>query len=458
MKSWIFICLMVFNCLKASVQESPLHTLYHDASSPKEDTIKVLALAKLADYFGFNQFDSSILYAQKTIALAEKINYPYGSFLGLRSLFFAYNCQANYSKALEVTLKNDEISTKIKNQWPHAWGTVQYLLAVLNQEMENYSTAISLFKTAIQWNSDIHGPEGDIWPNYSRLALVYLRLKKPDSALWFAKRGYDVMPTSKRYKQYSALGSIVLGNVYMQSGKVEVAKEYFRLAGEQSKTYNNAYFLARSYYSLANALNKTGHVDSCIYYARLSLQICQHHDFSEYAVDAATILSRAFDSQHNLDSTYKYMKVLSETRDSVYSPAKMQAFQQFVFNEEQRQREIKTKEDQYKGRIRTYALIGGIVVLLSLAFILWRNNRQKQKANYQIERAYKDLKATQAQLVQSEKMASLGELTAGIAHEIQNPLNFVNNFSEVNKELMTELRDEIEKGNIEEVNCNCKMT
>jgi signal transduction histidine kinase len=89
--------------------------------------------------------------------------------------------------------------------------------------------------------------------------------------------------------------------------------------------------------------------------------------------------------------------------------------------------------------------------------ILIRNNRQKQKANNllkeqknKIEKTLSELKSTQSQLVQREKMASLGELTAGIAHEIQNPLNFVNNFSEVNKELLLEMKDEIDKGNMKE--------
>jgi signal transduction histidine kinase len=92
-------------------------------------------------------------------------------------------------------------------------------------------------------------------------------------------------------------------------------------------------------------------------------------------------------------------------------------------------------------------------VFLIIAFLLYRNNINKQRANSllqkqkeKVEMALTELRTTQAQLIQSEKMASLGELTAGIAHEIQNPLNFVNNFSEVNNELIEELKSHLASG------------
>ena len=90
-------------------------------------------------------------------------------------------------------------------------------------------------------------------------------------------------------------------------------------------------------------------------------------------------------------------------------------------------------------------------MVLLLAAVVYYRFKSKQKANKILEKTVDNLKSTQSQLIQSEKMASLGELTAGIAHEIQNPLNFVNNFSEVNKELIGEMKEEIEKGNYDEV-------
>ncbi len=104
-----------------------------------------------------------------------------------------------------------------------------------------------------------------------------------------------------------------------------------------------------------------------------------------------------------------------------------------------------------------YVLLFGSGIFL---FIKWRTKAiQKEKVlleekvmtrTSELKESLENLKSTQAQLIQSEKMASLGELTAGIAHEIQNPLNFVNNFSEVNTELIDEMQQEMDKGNLAE--------
>jgi len=197
-------------------------------------------------------------------------------------------------------------------------------------------------------------------------------------------------------------------------------------------------------------------LDTLILFEKSSPQVVQQLTARKKLRDSNQALSTAFAREGDYAQAYRYFLQYTAYKDSLTAEATSRRLASLTYKQsllkKESQIQLLTKDRQLReqeaNRQRQYVLllIGCIALLIGFAFVLSRNNRAKHLANQQLseqkealQETLAQLKLTQTQLIQAEKMASLGELTAGIAHEIQNPLNFVNNFSEVSTELVNEL-------------------
>jgi two-component system NtrC family sensor kinase len=293
------------------------------------------------------------------------------------------------------------------------------------------------------------------------LGRSYLMINKLDSALLLENEAVE-LAFKTGFKKYLGQVYAIIGGIYDRKADKQRQKQYYYMSMQTAMEENNFINLSSAYFLLTNYYLAEAKKDSAVYYGMKNLDIIRKiGTVTGLTINLGTVYENIYHGYQlgiQQDSIFKYQGLTLIAKDSLYKNRikNLTEFQTLTFKEQVRLQNAEKEKDQYQNRIRMYALLGGLLLLILIGIFLYRNNRQKQKANEVLQKTLTDLKTTQQQLVQSEKMASLGELTAGIAHEIQNPLNFVNNFSEVNKELLAEMNDEIGKGNFDEVQALAK--
>jgi two-component system NtrC family sensor kinase len=480
MKNYIKIVLLLL-CLiptLANAQDKQLDSLNNALKLANTDSAKYMALSNMGGYYSEADRMKAIYYLDQALSIAKRNNklIDVATTIGYKGYEFYH--LGKYAGALDYLEQAIEILENPKNE-SNSWGQDkgqtphQFRVSILASDnivmgnlmgkTNDVPGQMANYKKSIKIATEL-GDKDVLGKATMNLGYIYNDINKTDSALILEKIAESCF---KRTDAYDYLGFVyyVIGDINLKKGNDAVALQFYHKAFSINIATNVLSEQQKVYGKLAGYFTEKQQRDSSLFYAKKSLAAAKLFK-SVTMGDAYECLYKSYRLNGIIDSAYKYQGLALIARDSS-NKSDLENLGDFQKLSAQRQlslQQLQKEKEDTEAWIRTYALLAIIVVVMLVAFFIYRNSRQRKKANYLLHEqkeevaaqrdtlghALEELKTTQTQLVQREKMASLGELTAGIAHEIQNPLNFVNNFSEVSAELIDEMDVELGNGNITE--------
>lgn len=467
---WSVLLVLLPGILRAQADE--IDSLKIQVEQTSNDTIKLVNAQRLCFLYSEINPDSAIYFAEMGLKLAQLMGFRLDVMYSLGIISYSWLNKGNYSRAVHAIIEAINLGQvqerKIKAVPAHYLAPDDFYNRSLDPQIQRLDILSHLhqFQGILYFNASDFKKS---W-HHSRYALqladstgslslasianfnlarLHLVTGQKDSALIVEK---IALSQAMKVNSLRYLGSIHfnLGRIYLALDSLDRAKVHLHQAISESNKQGYYRGVIASYLLLAQP-KLSPSADSALVFLQAALHVAKTLNAPELTQRTYQGLVNFYREHYQADSLVKYQALVITQADSINLAKQVQQFQNIDFDEQWRQQSIAEEKTRLRNSqvLILFALV--VISLMIIGIILYRSNEHNKQATRQTQQAYRQLEATQSQLIYKEKMASLGELTAGIAHEIQNPLNFVNNFSEINRELIGELKSEISKGNLDEV-------